>query len=83
MVVRLEGHNKMRFSDYLKLVLGIFFGLVAVGVPMYLVLLLSEVSETIEMILLLILLVAWVLLVPWKLPIEELIGDFVEKYLSD
>ncbi len=67
----------------MKLVFGIFFALIAVGVPIYLVRLLFKTTENIEMILLLIVSVAWVLFVPWKLPIEEWIGDFVEKYLSD
>lgn len=73
----------MNFSDYLKLVLAIFFIVVAVGVPMYLVWLVFNATGTAEKILLLVVLIAWILFLPWRLPIEDWIGDFVKKYRAD
>jgi len=78
-----EMSKKMNYGDYLKLVSGIFFIIVAVVIPMYLVWLLLGSTSIIEMILLGAVVVAWVLFVPWNLPIEDWIGDFVKRYRSD
>ena len=75
--------KKMSYGDYFKLVSGILFIIVAVVVPMYLVWLLWKSTSIREMIILGAVVFTWVLFVPWNLPIEDWIGDFVKRYRSD
>jgi len=72
----------MNCSDYLKLLLALLFLIVSFVVPVYLVRLFLRTTAIEEMILISILVIAWMLFVPWNLPIEEWIGNFVKKYMD-